>query len=121
LIGIGVRPDRFYALVWVAPLVLLIAIRALRRQSHPLQDLATPDWTAPVSAALAALVCGVFWEMWNYWSLARWAYSIPYVHRFSIFEMPLLGYAGYLPFGLECTAVAALVQDLVQGKNAGRA
>jgi hypothetical protein len=121
LICIGVRPDRFYALVWVAPLVLLIAIRALRQQSHPLQDLATPDWTAPVSAALASLVCGVFWEMWNYWSLARWTYSIAYVHRFSIFEMPLLGYAGYLPFGLECTAVAALVQDLVQGKNTGRA
>ena len=115
-------PDRFYPLVWVAPL--------LTARRHPGAAAAvpsrcrtwrTPDWTAPVSAALAALVCGVFWEMWNYWSLARWTYSIPYVHRFSIFEMPLLGYAGYLPFGLECTAVAALVQDLVQGKHAGRA
>ncbi|HSV92656.1 MAG TPA: hypothetical protein VLH81_06255 [Desulfobacterales bacterium] len=113
LVGIGVRPDWFYPLVWVAPLALLIAIRALRRQPHPLQDLATPDWTAPASAALAALVCGVFWEMWNYWSLARWTYSIPYAHRFEIFEMPLLGYAGYLPFGLECAAVMALVEDFI--------
>lgn len=119
LVGIGARPDRFYPLVWVAPLALLIAIRALRRQAHPLQDLATPDWTAPVSVALAALVCGLFWEMWNYWSLARWTYSIPYVHRFAIFEMPLLGYAGYLPFGLECAAVAALVEDLVEDRSAG--
>ncbi len=113
LVGIGIRPDWFYPLVWVAPLALLIAIRALRRQPHPLQDLATPDWTALVSATLAALVCGVFWEMWNYWSAARWTYSIPYVHRFAIFEMPLLGYAGYLPFGLECAAVAALVEDFI--------
>ena len=29
--------------------------------------------------------------------------------RFRIFEMPLLGYAGYLPFGIECAAIAALV------------
>jgi hypothetical protein len=47
--------------------------------------------------ALAALVCGFFWEMWNYGSLAKWHYSIPYASAFYVFEMPLLGYAGYLP------------------------
>jgi hypothetical protein len=57
----------------------------------------------------AALVCGFFWEMWNWGSLARWEYSIPHVDRFRVFEMPLLGYAGYLPFGIECAAIAALV------------
>ena len=40
--------------------------------------------------------------MWNYVSLAKWAYSIFCVDRFKLFEMPLPGYAGYLPFGLEC-------------------
>jgi hypothetical protein len=34
--------------------------------------------------------------------------SIPYVQVFHIFEMPLLGYAGYLPFGLKCYCVANL-------------
>ncbi len=29
------------------------------------------------------------------------------------FEMPLLGYAGYLPFGLVCAAVAALVEGFI--------
>lgn len=113
LVGIGARPDWCYPLVWVAPLLALVAIRALRGQAHPLRELMTPDWTGAASAALAALVCGFFWEMWNTYSMARWAYSIPYVHRFLLFEMPLLGYAGYLPFGLECAAVAALVQDLL--------
>ena len=61
-----------------------------------------------VSAALAALICGFFWEMWNFYSLARWTYSVPLVHRFQIFEMPLLGYAGYLPFGLECAVMGSL-------------
>jgi hypothetical protein len=115
LIGIGARPDWCYPLVWVAPLLALVGIRALRGHTHPLQELMTPDWTGPASAALAALVCGTLWEMWNTCSMARWAYSIPYVHRFQIFEMPLLGYAGYLPFGLECAAVTMLVEDLLAG------
>jgi hypothetical protein len=51
---------------------------------------------------MAALICGLFWEMWNYYSAAKWAYSIPFVDAFHLFEMPLLGYGGYIPFGLEC-------------------
>jgi hypothetical protein len=29
--------------------------------------------------------------------------------------MPLLGYAGYLPFGLECAVVADLIESVVKG------
>jgi hypothetical protein len=32
------------------------------------------------------------------------------VHRYLIFEMPLLGYAGYLPFGLQCAVVGSLLE-----------
>jgi hypothetical protein len=35
-------------------------------------------------------------------------YVIPYVDAFHLFEMPLLGYAGYLPFGLACAATGDL-------------
>jgi len=52
--------------------------------------------------------------MWNYFSLAKWEYSIPFVHRFLIFEMPLLGYAGYLPFGLECTVVGGMLEKMLR-------
>ena len=67
------------------------------------------DWRPVVIPALAALVCGFFWEFWNSRSAAHWVYSVPYVHRFLIFEMPLLGYVGYLPFGLECVAIVDLL------------
>ena len=50
-------------------------------------------------SAMAALVCGFFWGMWNYYSYAKWVYAIPHVQRFRVFEMPVLGYVGYLPFG----------------------
>jgi len=59
-----------------------------------------------VRLSLAAVICGGFWEMWNMYSLARWVYDVPYVGRFYVFEMPLLGFAGYGPFGWECAAVA---------------
>jgi hypothetical protein len=51
------------------------------------------------------LICGFFWELWNWKSLAKWIYTVPFVERWHVFEMPLLGYAGYLPFGLECLLV----------------
>jgi hypothetical protein len=47
--------------------------------------------------------------MWNFYSLAKWTYHVPFVQRFEIFEMPILGYAGYLPFGLECAVISELV------------
>lgn len=31
------------------------------------------------------------------------------MHRFLVFEMPLLGFAGYIPFGLECAALGLTV------------
>jgi hypothetical protein len=34
------------------------------------------------------------------------------VHRYQIFEMPLLGYAGYLPFGLQCAVVGSLLEKM---------
>jgi hypothetical protein len=55
--------------------------------------------------------------MWNYFSLAKWEYSIPFVHRYQIFEMPLLGYAGYLPFGLECAVIGSMLARVLPAKR----
>ena len=58
-----------------------------------------------MSLALGALVCGFFWEMWNYWSYPQWIYHTPGVEFLHVFEMPLLGYGGYIPFALELCAL----------------
>lgn len=101
----GVWPDYFFALLWVSPLLIITSLKTLIGESHVLSDVVRGDWRPVVSSALAALFCGFFWEMWNYYSLARWEYAIPFVHRYQVFEMPILGYAGYLPFGLECSVI----------------
>ncbi len=113
LVGIGVRPDYLFPLLWVSPLLIIICLQTLMKEPHILSEMAAGDWRGAVSAALAAMICGVFWEMWNYFSLAKWKYSVPLVHRFQIFEMPLLGYGGYLPFGLECAVIGGILEKLL--------
>jgi hypothetical protein len=51
------------------------------------------------------LICGVWWEMWNYPSAAKWVYTLPVFNFGRIFEMPILGYLGFLPFALECAVM----------------
>ena len=113
LTGIGIRPNYFYPVLWISPLLIITCLQALMQEPTIFSQMAEGDWSGSVSAALAATVCGGFWEMWNYFSLAKWEYSIPLVHRFQIFEMPLLGYAGYLPFGLECAVIGGMLENLL--------
>jgi hypothetical protein len=112
---VGCFPDLLFPLVWLAPLLLLTGLQLMAGRPHVFSEMAAGDWRPAASAALAALVCGFFWEMWNLHSMAKWFYSIPYVDRFPLFEMPLLGYMGYLPFGLECLAVSRLMAPEAEG------
>ncbi|MCC7411132.1 MAG: hypothetical protein IT495_05825 [Gammaproteobacteria bacterium] len=109
LAALAIWPQATFPLVWIAPLLVITGLRAAVGRATVLAPLAGGDYRPLVVPALAALVCGFFWELWNWRSLAHWEYAVPYVDRYHLFAMPVLGYAGYLPFGLECLAVAALV------------
>ena len=113
LAGVGVWSNYIFPLLWVSPLLIIICLQEMMKESSIFSQIAEGDWSGAVAAALAAMVCGGFWEMWNYFSLAKWQYSIPLVHRFQIFEMPLLGYAGYLSFGLECAVIGGMLEHLI--------
>ena len=118
---IGIFPDQLFALLWVSPLTIILSIQALSGRPTLLYPLRHGDWRPLVVPALAALACGFFWEMWNYFSLARWTYTIAFVQRFHLFEMPILGYGGYLPFGLACLmAGSAVIGDPFRQKKADR-
>ena len=110
---IGIYPDYLYPLVWFAPLLIITSLQALWNRRTIFADLQGGDWRFILASAGAALICGFFWEMWNFYSLTRWEYAIPFVDRFRIFAMPLLGYGGYLPFGLECLVIG----QVVMGRN----
>ena len=102
LIGIGAWPELWYPFVWISPLFILVGFQVIFEEHNIFEYLKVGDWRPVVIPALAGLMCGVFWEMWNYHSLAHWEYAIPYLHGFKVFEMPILGYSGYFPFGVTC-------------------
>lgn len=106
---IGIWPDYLFPLLWVSPLLIITALQAIQGRTTIFSSIRYGYWRRIYLLALSALICGFFWEMWNYHSAAKWVYLIPFVNRFKIFEMPILGYAGYLPFGLECAVLAEII------------
>lgn len=62
-----------------------------------------------ISAYLVAgVICGLLWEFWNYWAGAKWFYTVPFTETIRYFEMPLLGFFGFVPFAWECYAFFGL-------------
>ena len=109
LAGIVFFPSYSFPLLWLSPLMVFLLVQIALKEPCALDCLAAGNWSVVFRFALAALVCGFCWETWNYFALAKWVYSVPFVHRFQIWEMPLIGFGGYLPFGMECAAVTAWI------------
>ena len=96
-----VWPELFYPFAWISLVLIVEPINYWSGRPYFLKNLRVGDWRTVVSLAVGALVCGFFWEMWNYYSFPKWSYHIPALDFLRIFEMPLLGYGGYIPFALE--------------------
>ena len=111
LVGIVFCPDYTYMLLWISPLMVFVLVQVLLGEPCILDRLKTGAWGLVFRFSVAALVCGFCWETWNYYSLAKWVYAVPWVHRWQIWEMPFIGFAGYLPFGIECAAVTFWLYD----------
>jgi hypothetical protein len=75
------------------------------------------DWRPVISLWLGVLLTAFFWEMWNYYSYPKWIYHIAWGDWLHVFEMPLLGYGGYLPFALELYALYHWINGLFGDKT----
>lgn len=113
----GIFPEVLFPLLWVSPLLIASSVQALSGRGTIFSGITQGNWRTVIIYASAALMCGFFWEMWNIHSLAKWIYSIPYLQGVRLFEMPLPGYAGYLPFGLECAVVAGLINKKISHRG----
>ena len=65
-----------------------------------------------INLLLSGLLCGVLWEFWNYWSRAKWIYTVPIMQQWKVFEMPLPGYLGFPPFAVECFTMYVFLRGL---------
>ncbi len=100
-----VWPIYFYPFVWISLLLILEPLNCRLGRPHLLEGLKHGDWRPAISLSLGALICGFFWEMWNEWSWPQWVYHTPGANILHLFKMPLPGYGGYIPFGLELFAM----------------
>ena len=92
-------------LVWMGWVLLLEPLNYRSGRPSWLADLAAGEASRVTALLASGLVCGVLWEFWNYWALTKWTYTVPYPPGAKLFEMPVLGYLGFLPFALECFAM----------------
>lgn len=105
-------PRYFFPFVWLAVYFIIEPINVILKNQNLAQYTARCDWRPVLSLWIGCLICGFFWEMWNFYSYPKWVYNVPFVSFFHIFEMPVLGYGGYLPFALELFAVYHFVLGL---------
>jgi hypothetical protein len=102
-------PRLFFPFLWLSLYFILEPINVWLGNRSLADWTQTGDWRPVISLWLGVLLTGFFWEMWNYYAYPKWIYHVPWGNWFHIFEMPLLGYGGYLPFALELYALYHLV------------
>lgn len=108
-----ILPLPMFWMVWIGPFAVFSGILVLLNIDNPITSMAKGNWSPALVIALACFLNGFVWEMWNYGSALDtsiaatnpnyWKYNIPYVYVPRILsEMPVLGYFGYMPFGVLC-------------------
>lgn len=110
MIGMVIWPLPLFWAVWVGPTLVFIGLLLVCKIPSPIDGLAEGNWAPALLIMLSCFLNGFIWEFWNFGSMYHadpilnpnyWVYNIPYVNVIHIFsEMPLLGYFGYMPFGI---------------------
>ncbi len=111
-------PKIFYPFVWISVFFLIEPLNLKLGNRSILKYTSAGEWKPIFALAIGGLICGFFWEMWNYFSYPKWKYYLPGVNILHLFEMPLPGYVGYLPFPLELFAVYHLITGVFRIKQA---
>ncbi len=107
-------PNYFFPLVWVGFIFLLEPLNHRLGGTSLMGAWERGSRRYLYLALISGLIVGLFWEFWNYWAISKWVYTVPFVNRFKIFEMPLLGYLGFPPFAVQCYVMMNTVRVLKQ-------
>jgi hypothetical protein len=107
-----------WVLVWCGFIFLLEPINYLRGAPSLFRDIEQGVWKNVFSYFIGAYICGILWEFWNYWAYTKWIYTFPpIIENIKIFEMPILGFLGFGPFGLEFYVMYSFIKGLKRKKG----
>jgi hypothetical protein len=109
----GYFPHPLFWVLWVCLVPVLVPAMTIKGYWTPFTPIGKGDWSYITLIGVATMLNGFVWEFWNYGSEYfkdyvpvnpnYWKYSVPYLDKWHIFsEMPLLGYFGYIFFGIVC-------------------
>lgn len=110
-------PRYFFPFIWISVYFILEPINIWLGNRNLVTRTEDGNWRPVIALWVGVLITAFFWEFWNFYSYPKWIYTVPdFVDFWHVFEMPLLGYGGYLPFALELYAIYHLVAGLL-GEN----
>jgi len=101
----------FYAnqLMWLGPMLMLMPFVASSGKDEMEYR---RFW---IYAIVTGLLSGALWEFLNFWAGGKWQYTIlPDTLR--IFEMPIYGYIGFVPFALSTLALYVYAKNFIKTK-----
>lgn len=109
-------PRIFFPFIWLSLYFILEPVNIWLRNRSLANWTQRGDWRPVIALWLGVLLTAFFWEMWNYYSYPKWIYHVAWGGWLHVFEMPLLGYGGYLPFALELYAIYHFIAGLFGNK-----
>lgn len=108
LLGGAAWPAQLFWLLWIAPLLLLVALQLLWHESTIFSGLKSGDWGRVICAALAGVIVG---------NLTAISYQASGGHLISNLPNPLFAQLGYAIFGLLCLQLGDVVAENWRGKK----
>jgi hypothetical protein len=100
-------------LVWLGVTYFVDPINQRFGDRSFLSEFFTGRFRSTLIMFLAGLICGLLWEFWNYWAITKWQYDVPYLGHIKLFEMPVLGFLGFMPFAVESYAMYVFIRRLI--------
>jgi len=109
-----IYPSRYTGpLIWAGYFLLFIPLNHLCGISGLLKRRASGDFSDLKILCLTGLICGFVWETLNFWAQAKWIYHVPFLEELKIFEMPVLGFLGFIPFAFLFLEMYYFVDSLI--------
>jgi len=108
-------PKLGYLFEWTGLFLLIDPINYLTGRPSIIRMVSSGKAGIIARLALGGLVTGFFMEFWNYQAYPKWFYA--FSANIRLFEMPLQGYVGYVPFMMEVFLFFALFRSFIFKKE----
>lgn len=106
-----ILPTYFFAVAWIFLAFILDGYNYWKGYPSFFRQLEQGSLKGLLAAAISGIICGFLWEIWNFWSITKWVYTVPFFEDLKLFEMPAPGYLGFAFFALETIAFLNLLEN----------